>query len=133
MSFLLAFNALLFAFAPDWKWLIAASIINSLALVIRQPAFNSLIADSTEEKSRAQSYALWSIIPPLFGFASPYLMGVYMDKHGALSMIRIGYIALFTGSSIASILRYRFLEETLREPEELVHDCARAQFEHFFR
>ncbi len=122
MSFLLALNALLFAFAPDWKWLIVASIINSLASGVRQPAFNALIADSTREENRAQSYALWSIIPPLFGFASPYLMGVYMDKHGALTVIRMGYVALFTGSSIASIIRYRFLEETLIEPEALAQD-----------
>ena len=76
MSFLLSFNALIFAFAPDWRWLIVASILNSVASGLRQPSFSSIIDDSTDQESRAQSYALWLIIPPLFGLVSPYLMGV---------------------------------------------------------
>jgi MFS family permease len=113
MSFVLSINSLLYAFARDWRWIVAASVFNALASGLRQPAFNSIIADSTEESSRAQSYAVWSVVPPIFGLASPYFMGVYMDRYGVKEMIRLGYIALGATSFIASLIRHLYLEETL--------------------
>jgi MFS family permease len=113
MSFLLSLNALIFSLATNLWWLIFASIQYSFALGLRGPAFSSLIADSTKKDNRAQSYALWSIIPPIFGLASPYIMGVYMDQFGIIYMLRIGYIILFAASFISSTLRYFYIEETL--------------------
>ena len=115
MSFILSFNALVFAFARDWRWLVAGSVLNSVAAGLRQPSFNSIIDDSTEEGHRAQSYAMWSIVPPLFGLLSPYLMGVYMERNGVEEMMRLGYVALFLASFIASTLRHLYLKETLAE------------------
>jgi MFS family permease len=115
MSFILAFNALIFAFAQDWRWLVIGSILNSIANGLRQPSFTSLIDDSTDAENRAQSYAMWSILPPLFGLVSPYLMGVYMESNGVGEMIRLGYLLLFATSLIASVLRYLYLKETLIE------------------
>ena len=113
MSYLVSLNTLIFYYARDWRWLIAGSIINSIAIGLRQPAFSSIIADSTKEESRAQSYALWAIVPPFFGVVSPYLMGVFMDRYGDLPMLRWGYLLLFFGSFIASSIRYFFLEDTI--------------------
>ncbi|TFH15435.1 MFS transporter [Candidatus Bathyarchaeota archaeon] len=113
MSFLLSFNALIFAFAGDWRWLVVGSILNSIASGLRQPSFSSIIDDSTDPESRAQSYALWQIVPPLFGLASPYVMGVYMERNGVGEMLKIGYLVLFAASTLASALRYFMLEETL--------------------
>ena len=113
MSIFLSLNSLVYAVAKNWKWVVVASVVNSIASGLRQPSFNSIIDDSTNEENRAQSYAIWMILPPLFGLASPYIMGVYMEKNGVLFMIRIGYLILFATSFIASILRLRFLEETL--------------------
>ena len=125
MSFILSLNALIFAFARDWRWLIIGSIINSVASGLRQPSFSSIIDDSTNPDKRAQSYALWLIIPPIFGLVSPYLMGVYMEKIGVVEMLRYGYLILFTASFIASIIRYYRLEETLPQDNkrelDLVH------------
>jgi MFS family permease len=125
MSFLLSFNALIFAFARGWRWLVVASILNSVASGLRQPSFSSIIDDSTNPESRAQSYALWLIIPPLFGLASPYLMGVYMERNGVVEMLRIGYLVLFASSFIASAIRFYMLEETLQETDskklDLIH------------
>jgi MFS family permease len=115
MSFILAFNALIFAFARDWRWLVVGSIFNSIASGLRQPSFASIIADSTETRNRAQLYALWSIIPPFFGLISPYIMGVYMERNGVIEMIRIGYLFLFAASLAASLIRYFYLKETLIE------------------
>jgi MFS family permease len=44
-------------------------------------------------------------------------MGVFMDKHGFLPMLRIGYLFLFVFSFLASILRFGFLKETLIDTE----------------
>ena len=111
--FMMSFNALVYAFARDIRWLVLAAMISALAHGLREPAFASLIADSTVRRSRAQSYAMWSIIPPLFGVASPYIMGTLMDRHGFLPMIRIGYLLLFAAATTASIIRYYYIEETL--------------------
>ena len=113
MSFILSFNALIFAFARDWRWLVLGAIINSIASGLRQPSFSSIIDDSTNSESRAQSYALWQIIPPLFGLVSPYFMGIYMEKNGIAEMLRIGYFGLFIAAAVASAIRFFMLEETL--------------------
>jgi len=116
MSFILSFNALIFAFAENWRWLVVGSILNSIASGIRQPSFSSIIDDSTDEHNRAQSYAAWLIIPPMFGLLSPYLMGLYMEEKGVREMLRLGYILLFSASFISSVIRLRYLEETLSNP-----------------
>jgi MFS family permease len=115
MSFFLALNALIYAFARDWRWILVGSILNSIASGLRQPAFSSLIADSTDEENRAQSYAIWAIVPPIFGLASPYIMGIYMESNGVKEMLQIGYFALFVFSFIASVIRHFYLKETLEE------------------
>jgi len=114
MSFILSFNALIFAFARDWRWLVLGSVLNSIASGLRQPSFSSIIDDATNPESRAQSYALWQILPPLFGLASPYLMGVYMERNDVGGMLRIGYLVLFLASTIASVIRLYMLEETMQ-------------------
>jgi MFS family permease len=113
MSFLVSLNTLIFYFAMDWRWLIAGSIINSVAIGLRQPAFTSIIADSTKEDSRAQGFALWAIVPPFFGIISPFFMGVLMEQHGDLPMLRLGYLTLFLVSFIASSIRFFFLKDTI--------------------
>ena len=121
MSFILSFNALIFAFARDWRWLVVGSILNSVASGLRQPSFSSIIDDSTDAENRAQSYAIWLIIPPLFGLVSPYLMGYYMEKNGVNEMLRLGYIVLFSASFIASTIRHLYLVETLPETRPPSH------------
>jgi MFS family permease len=114
MSLILSFNTLIFAFAKDWRWIAVGSILNSLASGLRQPSFSSLIADATDAENRAQSYAIWTVIPPIFGLASPYIMGLLMEKNGVNEMLRIGYLVLFIASFMASIIRHLYIQETLR-------------------
>jgi MFS family permease len=117
LSFSLSSTALINAFAPDWRWLIASSVLSSVSSGLRQPAFGALIADSTREEDRAEAYALFSIVPPLFGVASPYVMGLYIDRVGVVRALRLGYLILFTFSFTASLLRLLLLKETL--PREM--------------
>ena len=113
MSFLLSLNQLLYAFAPHYEFLLIAISLDALWGGLRGPAFSAIIADSTRPENRALSYAVWQIVPPLFGLLSPYLIGVLMDRYGILRAMRWAYLAVFVASSIASFLRYKLLEETL--------------------
>jgi len=121
MSFLLAVNELIKAFAPIYQILFLSAAFGALWGGIREPAFSSLIADSTDPDNRALSYALWSIVPPLFGLFSPYAMGILMDRYGTVVALRWGYLFVFATGVVASFIRYRFLEEslTLREPVKM--------------
>jgi MFS family permease len=58
---------------------------------------------------------MWTVIPPLFGLASPYLMGLAMEKNGIKEMLRLGYQVLFVSSFIASTIRHLYIKETLQE------------------
>ena len=109
INLLMAVIALLYSYAGDWRWILFISVADAMAYSFRQPALNSLVADSTDFDNRAQCYALWSVFPPLFGFASPLFMGVLSDHYDALNMIRFGYRLLFIAYILASILLYHFL------------------------
>lgn len=113
MSFLLSFNQLLYAFAPSYEFLLIAVASDSLWSGLRGPAFNAIIADSTKPENRAFAYAVWNIVPPLFGLFTPYLSGLLMDKYGVIKAMRWAYLCVFVTSLIASLFRYKLLEETL--------------------
>lgn len=113
MTFLLAFNELVNAFAPTYQILFLSAAIGALCGGFRDPAFQSLLADSTTPENRALSYALWNVVPPLFGLLSPYAIGVLMDKYGTVVAMRWAYMFVFGMGLVAATLRYKFLQETL--------------------
>ena len=113
MSFLLSFTQLLYALAPHYRFLLLPAALEALWSGLRDPAFSAIIADSTRPENRAFSYAVWNIVPPLFGLLSPYLSGLLMDRYGVVRAMRWAYLAVFATSFIASLLRYKLLGETL--------------------
>jgi MFS family permease len=118
MSFLLAINTVTYIFAPSWEWLLLARSLDSIFSGLRQPAFNALLADSTDPKNRAMGYGMWQAIPPIFGLISPYAIGILMDSIGILPAQRLAYVILLVSSSLGAFLRFRYLTETL--PPEAV-------------
>ncbi|MGD2142407.1 MAG: MFS transporter [Candidatus Bathyarchaeota archaeon] len=113
MSFLLAFNTILYLLAPSWEWLLLGRSLDAVFAGLRQPAFNALLADSTRSENRAMSYGMWQAIPPIFGLLSPYAIGILMDSMGVLPAQRLAYVVLLVFSTVGAFLRYRFLTETL--------------------
>lgn len=113
MSFLMSLNHLLYAFAPRYEFLLIAVASESLWIGLRVPAFNAIIADSTKPENRAFAYAVTNIVPPIFGLFTPYLSGLLLDKYGVIKAMRWAYLCVFFTSLIASLLRYKLLEETL--------------------
>lgn len=122
MSFIIAANELLLAFAPNHNYLYLAATIEALAGGLRGPAFMSILADSTTPDNRAFSYSLWQVFPPLFGLFSPYAIGLLMDARGVLIAMRWAYIFTFAMGIVASFLRYRYIEETLTDKREVNGD-----------
>jgi len=118
MSFLLAVNELINVFAPTYQLLFLSAALGALWGGIREPAFSSLIADSTKPENRAMGYALWSVVPPIFGVVSPYVIGIFMDIYGTVVALRWAYLFVFSMGIMASLIRWRFLEETLA-PEDM--------------
>ena len=118
MTFLMGLSELVNGIAPSYHFLFVAAALGSIFSGIREPAFGSLFADSTNPDNRALSYALWNVVPPLFGLFSPYIMGVLIDRHGIVVAMRWGYLFVVAMYMVAGFLRYRFLEETLVPVEE---------------
>jgi MFS family permease len=117
MTYLLASLALIRAFAPSYRWLVLAAVLEAVFMGFRQPSMSSIIGDSTEPNNRAMGYALMIVGPQLVGILSPSIIGVLMDSHGVRTAIMWGYIAVFALGSIAAFVRQRHLEETLTVSE----------------
>jgi len=122
MSFLLAATELLLAFAPDHRWLYLIVVVEALAGGLRDPSFMSIIADSTNPDNRALSMSLFQVVPPLFGLLSPFAMGLLMDSRGVVVAMRYAYMFTFLMATVASFLRYRYIEETLTTGKEVQKD-----------
>ena len=129
LSFLLAFNQLFFAYAPDYRYVYVAFAIDSLLSGLRDPAFLSILADSTTPDNRALSMAFRQVFPSLFGLLSPYAIGLYMDARGVLPAMRLAYVITFVIATVSSFLRYRYVEETLENGKGVERNPRRAMGE----
>ena len=118
MTYLLACIALIRAFAPDYRFLILAAVLEALFMGFRGPAMSSLISDSTTPENRSLSYALWMVGPNLVGVVSPSIFGIVMDHYGLRVAMRWGYVTVFAFGAISAYLRQRYLQETLEELEQ---------------
>jgi MFS family permease len=119
MTYSLACVALIRAFAPDYRFLIIAAVLEALFMGVRSPALASIISDSTKPENRSLSYALWLIGPNLLGVLSPSIFGVVMDQYGLRTAMRWGYITVFALGALSAFLRQRYIKETLANTHEI--------------
>ena len=119
MTYSLACVALIRAFAPDYRFLIIAAVLEALFMGVRSPALASIISDSTKPENRSLSYALWLIGPNLLGVLSPSIFGVVMDQYGLRIAMRWGYITVFALGALSAFLRQRYIKETLANTHEI--------------
>jgi len=112
-SVVLGFTSLLMAMALDWRMLLAAVVIDSLAAGFREPAMSALIADSLSAGSRGIGFAAWAIIPTVPSLISPMIAGYLIDAHGALPVLKWGYALTGIAALIAGSCRFLFLKETV--------------------
>ncbi|UCD45987.1 MAG: MFS transporter [Candidatus Bathyarchaeota archaeon] len=122
LSFLLAVNELIYAYAPDYRYIYVGAVVGSLLHGFREPAFQSIIFDSTKPESRALSVATLQVTSSLFGLLSPYAVGLLIDDRGILPAMRFAYVFTFAMATVASLMRYRFIEETLENGRSVEKD-----------
>jgi len=120
MSYMIASLALVRAFAPDYRWLMLAAVLDAVFMGFREPSMSSIIGDSTDPENRAMGYAVLMVGPQLVGILSPSIIGVMMDRHGVRTAMMWGYLIVFALGTLASLIRQRHLEETLATKEEVV-------------
>ena len=113
-SIILGLTSLLMAIAFDWRMLLIAVIVDSLASGFREPAMSALIADSLSPESRGIGFLTWAIMPTVPSIVSPMIAGYMIDQWGALLTIRWGYALTGLAALTAGLCRYLFLKETVR-------------------
>jgi MFS family permease len=119
MTYLLACVALIRAFAPDYRFLIVAAVLEALIMGLRQPSMSSLISDSTTPENRSLSYALWIVGQNLAGVLSPSVFGYIMDQYGLRVAMKWGYITIFALGALSAYMRQRCIKETLAKTQEV--------------
>ena len=122
LTYLLACVSLIRAFAPDYRFLMMATVLEALFFGIRGPSMNYIIADSTTPETRSLSYAVWMVGPALVGLLSPSFFGSVVDQYGMRTAMRWGYISIFVAGVISSYIRQRYISETLSEKKEVKAD-----------
>ncbi len=113
-----AFSLLIFAFAPDWRFLVVGTAIFYLSHIY-QPALQAIEADSTPKEKRGMGYSAIQVLPMIPSIISPVLGGYLVERMGLEEGMRIAFIVAFLGLLTTAILRTLFLKETLEDVEEL--------------
>lgn len=113
----MGFNFLIFAFAPDWRFLLLAMVTGNL-LRISNPALQALTADSLPPKKRGMGFSIQQITLDLTSTPAPLLAGLLFAYFGFVNGMRIAYIFVSVSYFIAGILRFR-LTETIENAEKI--------------
>jgi MFS family permease len=113
----MGFNFLIFAFAPDWRFILLAMVTGNL-LRISNPALQAITADSLPPKKRGLGYSIQQITIDLTSTPAPLLASMLFAYFGFVSGMRVAYIFVSASYFIAGILRYR-LTETLDGAERI--------------
>ena len=113
-----AFSFLIFAFAPDWRFLVIGTAIYYLSHIY-QPALQAIEADSTPREKRGMGYSAIQVLPMIPAIMSPVLGGYMVERMGLEQGMRIAFVFAFLGLLTTAILRSLFLKETLEDAEEL--------------
>jgi len=113
-----AFSLLIFAFAPDWRFLVIGTAIFYLSHIY-QPALQAIEADSMPREKRGMGYSAIQVLPMIPSIVSPVLGGYMVERMGLEQGMRIAFVFAFLGLLATAILRTLFLKETLEDAEEL--------------
>ncbi len=114
-TWILAITSYLIAFAPDWRILLIAMLINSVTLLYT-PALQATLAESMPPGKRTLGFLYANIIPELLSIPAPLIGGFITSLYGVNDVT--GYRIVFTINAvlltIVAIIRHVFLEETIK-------------------
>lgn len=112
MTFAISSTYFLFAIAPNWQFLLIATILQNL-FMIYQPAHQALVADSTPPEKRGLSFSIINLLHYI-SVPSPLIAGILVVQFGLISGMQIGYLIVSIAFFVVAILRMRF-KETLSQ------------------
>jgi len=112
-TYVLSFTYILFYLAWDWKIVLIASFLSSLALIY-QPALNAIIADSLPKEYRGRGLGVINFANGVTGLLAIYVAIYLISTYGILGGVRWGFLISFILILIAAIIRMVFLKETIR-------------------
>jgi MFS family permease len=128
--------SLLYALAPDWRLLVAAAILASIAGSLSNTACRVICADSVQSKDRVTAQNVCSTLASVAGMISPLIGAYLVTVFGGITVegIRPLYYLQFAGYGLIFLL----VVVQMREPQrrQLADAETRfafiADFRHFF-
>jgi len=118
MTFVIAFSFLFYVFAPDWRFILVGMVISNLALIY-QPALDAILADSIPPEKRGMGYAATNVIPNIPTVFAPAIAGYLVERYGIVPGMRLIYSVVFFCMFAAALIRFFFLQETLKHPQRI--------------
>jgi len=115
---------LIYALAPDWRFILLAIVVTSLSHVY-QPALEAIEADSMPATKRGMAYSAINVLPRVTGLIAAPIGGLIVERRGLVAGMRAIYGLVFVLVVLIAVIRTLFLEETLERAERLrIRDLA---------
>lgn len=110
-------NALLYALAHDWRFLIAAAILGSISTRLVGTSSSVICADSVRNEDRVTAQNLCSTLAALASMVSPLIAAQLVMASGGMEIdgLRPLYYVRFAGYGLV----FLFVMSRLREPREM--------------
>jgi MFS family permease len=106
---------IVYLLSTNWIHTAPGLLLNSVGM-ISIPAINALIAESLPLERRSSGFAAYRMITWMPMIFTGLLGGMFMDYFGVLRGVRLCLYAMLIVSIIATILRWKYIEETLETP-----------------
>ena len=107
-----------YVFAWDWRVILVAVVVSSLSHIY-QPALEAIEADSLPPGRRGLGYSLIWVMPGVPAFLGPVASGYLVERYGLVPGMRVVYAVVLVCVLAVAGIRWRYLEETAGEEEEL--------------
>jgi MFS family permease len=111
-------GSLLYALAPDWRFLVAAAIFASIATSLSSTGCRVICADSVQSQDRVTAQNVCSTLASVASMISPLVSAYLVTVFGGMTVegIRPLYYLQFVGYGLTFLLVVVQLREPQREP-----------------
>jgi MFS family permease len=111
-------GSLLYALAPDWRFLVVAAILASIATSLSSTGCRVICADSVQSQDRVTAQNVCSTLASIASMISPLISAYLVTVFGGLTVegIRPLYYLQFAGYGLIFLLVVVQLREPQREP-----------------
>ena len=102
--------------STHWTHIAPGLVLNSAGM-ISIPAINALIAESLPLERRSSGFAAYRTVTWMPMIVTSLLGGIFMDHYGVVRGVRLCLIAMLIISVASTLVRWRYIMETLEAPE----------------